>query len=93
MIKVSRAQWIVRPHPPARAEIDGSLSKIENAIPCLLSAWPKTSPVMPAPIMRTLLRASSGLADNVLLNEDIDQSNKALNIRGQVLRAADEGSD
>ena len=46
---------------------------------------------MPPPIMRTLIRALSGWADDVLLNEDRVRSHEALNIRGPILRVADKG--
>lgn len=63
--KASRAHWIVRPHPRPRAETDTSLSKIEKGTSCRLSAWPSTSPVMPAPMIRTLDQASAGLGGDI----------------------------
>ncbi len=53
LIKVSRAQWIVRPHPRPHVETVASLSKITYGTLCLLNAWASTRPVIPAPDMRT----------------------------------------
>ena len=78
----------VDPYPRPRAEIDGSLSRIENVIPCLLSPWPNMSPLMPALMNRTLLWASAGLAGDVSLNGDIGRPSEVLSVYKEVLQAA-----